>query len=138
VLIEGIHHARRIAATEPLARYVVEELEPGPRAGSDDELLAHVRALSQTLYHPVGTCRLGTDELAVVDPELRVRGLERLRVVDASVIPRLPRGHTNWPTVMVAERAAELIGAGRPTIAGVRRRTNVRARMAGRPPSHRP
>ncbi len=71
-----------------------------------------MRARSQTLYHPVGTCRLGSDEHAVVDPLLRVRGVENLRVVDASVIPKLPRGHTNWPTVMVAERAAELIRSG--------------------------
>ena len=100
------------AAQEPLARYIAEELEPGAHAERDEEILAHVRARSQTLYHPVGTCRLGSDEHAVVDPLLRVRGVENLRVVDASVIPKLPRGHTNWPTVMVAERAAELIRSG--------------------------
>jgi choline dehydrogenase len=71
---------------------------------------ASIRATAQTLYHPVGTCRMGGDELAVVDPELRVRGLEGLRVVDASVMPRVPRGHTHLPTLMIAERAAELLG----------------------------
>ena len=110
-LTRGIRLARRIAATEPLSRYVAKELLPGDGALSDEALRAHIRERSQTLYHPVGTCRLGRDALAVVDPELRVRGLEGLRVVDASVIPALPRGHTNWPTVMVAERAAELIRA---------------------------
>ncbi len=109
VLVDGTRLAREIVAASPLSRYVREELAPGPVARSDDELAAQVRGRAQTLYHPVGTCRMGTDEGAVVDPELRVRGLEGLRVVDASVIPRIPRGHTNWPTVMVAEKAADLI-----------------------------
>jgi choline dehydrogenase len=109
VLLHGIRLARRIAATEPLARFVSRELLPGAAAVGDADLVSHLRERSQTLYHPIGTCRLGADELAVVDPELRVRGLDGLRVVDASVIPALPRGHTNWPTVMVAERAAELM-----------------------------
>jgi choline dehydrogenase len=112
VLVHGVRLARRIAGMEPLAHYLAGELLPGAEAVTDEELTAHIRESSQTLYHPVGTCRLGTDELAVVDPDLRVRGLEGLRVVDASVIPALPRGHTNWPTVMVAERAAELIQVG--------------------------
>ena len=90
------------------------ELLPGKEAQpSDETLIAHIRATSQTLYHPIGTSRMGTDPLAVVDPELRVRGIEGLRVVDASVMPRLPSGHTNWPTVMIAERAAELIASSR-------------------------
>ena len=84
---------------------------PGADARSDDDLRAHLRALSQTLYHPAGTCRMGSDADAVVDPRLRVRGITGLRVADASVMPRLPRGHTNWPTVMIAERASELIAA---------------------------
>ncbi len=108
-LIHGLRLARRVLAQQPLASFVDEELLPGAGARSGDDLLAHLRARSQTLYHPVGTCRMGTDLFAVVDPELRVRGLDRLRVVDASVIPRLPSGHTNWPTVMVAERAADLV-----------------------------
>ena len=111
ILLEGIRLARRILAEEPLARHVTGELLPGADATGDDALRAHLRARSQTLYHPTGTCRMGSDEDAVVTPDLRVRGVDRLRVVDASVMPALPRGHTNWPTVMVAERAAELMRA---------------------------
>ena len=88
---------------------------PGADARSDDDLRAHIRQLSQTLYHPAGTCRMGSDSLAVVDPELRVRGLDGSRVADASIIPVLPSGHTNWPTVMIAERAADLIVRTRTT-----------------------
>ena len=110
-LREGVRLARRVLAESPLARHVTEELLPGADAIDDEALDAHVRARSQTLYHPVGTCRMGEDEAAVVTPELRVRGIDGLRIVDASVIPALPRGHTNWPTVMVAERAAELMRA---------------------------
>jgi choline dehydrogenase len=95
-----------------LSRFVASEMLPGADAQTDDDLMAHLRALSQTLYHPAATCRMGTDPLAVVDPLLRVHGLKGLRIVDASVIPRLPSGHTNWPTVMIAERAAELVAAG--------------------------
>ncbi|HUK94014.1 MAG TPA: GMC family oxidoreductase N-terminal domain-containing protein [Gaiellaceae bacterium] len=109
VLLHGTRLARRILASRALAPYVTEELTPGDAAQSDDELAGQVRARAQTLYHPVGTCRMGTDAGAVVDPELRVRGIDGLRVVDASVIPRVPRGHTNWPTVMIAEKAADLV-----------------------------
>jgi choline dehydrogenase len=108
-LLHGLRLARRVIAQEPLASFVERELQPGEHARSDDELRAHVRALSQTLYHPAGTCRMGSDARAVVDPQLRVRGVARLRVVDASIMPTLPSGHTNWPTVMIAERAAELV-----------------------------
>jgi len=108
-LLQGLRLARRVLAQEPLSGFVDSEMLPGPDARSDDELRAHIRALSQTLYHPAGTCRMGTDSLAVVDPTLCVRGLQGLRVADASIIPVLPSGHTNWPTVMIAERAAELV-----------------------------
>ena len=110
-LREGVRLARRVLARAPLAGHVTHELLPGADATDDDALAAHLRARSQTLYHPVGTCRMGLAEDAVVTPDLRLRGVEGLRVVDASVIPALPRGHTNWPTVMVAERAAELMRA---------------------------
>ena len=108
-ILRGLRLARRVLAQEPLAGFVAGELRPGKDARSDDELRAHVRSLSQTLYHPAGTCRMGSGREAVVDPHLRVRGLEGLRVADASVMPKLPRGHTNWPTVMIAERAASLV-----------------------------
>jgi choline dehydrogenase-like flavoprotein len=108
-LLHGVRLAREVAGREPLARFLREELLPGAAAQSDDDLRAHLRQRSQTLYHPVGTCALGADRATAVDPELRVRGIDGLRVVDASVIPALPRGHTNWPVVMVAERAADLL-----------------------------
>jgi choline dehydrogenase len=111
-LLRGLRIARRVVSQAPLAAFVDRELEPGADARTDDELLQHIRALSQTLYHPVGTCRMGADPLAVVDPSLRVRGIDALRVVDASVMPALPSGHTNWPTVMIAERAAALLRHG--------------------------
>jgi choline dehydrogenase len=96
VLIAGMRLARRIArapALEPWAG----ELGPGPRARSDDELAAWIRAKTQTFYQPVGTCALGDGELAVADCQLRVYGLEALRVIDASVMPRIVRGHTQPP-----------------------------------------
>jgi len=108
-LLHGLRLARRVLREEPLAQFVDEELLPGATARSDDDLLSHLRSRSQTLYHPIGTCRMGSDPLAVVDPELRVRGVDGLRIADASVMPRLPSGHTNWPTVMIAERAADFI-----------------------------
>ena len=110
-LIAGVRLARRVLGEAPLADHVTGELLPGEAAVDDDALHAHLRARSQTLYHPVGTCRMGEDDASVVTPDLRVRGLDGLRVVDASVLPALPRGHTNWPTVMVAERAAGLMRA---------------------------
>jgi choline dehydrogenase len=111
-LLRGLRLARRILAQEPLASFTDGEILPGDDARTDDDLRAHLRALSQTLYHPAGTCRMGSDAQSVVDPELRVRGVAGLRVADASVMPTLPRGHTNWPTVMIAERAASFIGTG--------------------------
>jgi len=93
-----------------LSRYVTEEVEPG--SASDDAGIADLaRRKSVTVYHPVGTCRMGSDPSAVVDPELRVNGIARLRVVDASVMPVLTNGNTNAPTIMIAEKAADMIRA---------------------------
>jgi choline dehydrogenase len=111
VLLEGTRLARRLLRSRALAPHVREELVPGDGAESDEELARAARERAQTLYHPVGTCRMGAGGAAVVDAELRVHGIEGLRVVDASVLPRIPRGHTNWPTVAVAEKAADLIRA---------------------------
>jgi choline dehydrogenase-like flavoprotein len=112
-LLRGLQLARHVVKHEPLAAFVDGEILPGDDVRSDDGLRAHIRALSQTLYHPAGTCRMGSDRDAVVDPQLRVNGIVGLRVADASVMPKLPHGHTNWPTVMIAERASNLLGAGR-------------------------
>jgi choline dehydrogenase len=84
---------------------------PGPNVIADDELAEFVREKADTLYHPVGTCKMGNDVLAVVDQSLRVRGLEGLRVADASIMPTIIGGHTHAPTVMIGEKAAEMIRA---------------------------
>ena len=111
-LIAGAKMTREIMKTPPLADYENAELH-GLRDGMDDaEWERHVRARADTIYHPVGTCQMGVGEDAVVDPALRVSGLEGLRVVDASVMPTLIGGNTNAPTMMIAERAADLIREG--------------------------
>ncbi len=111
VLLEGIRIARNIAAREPLARHVEEEWQPGSEVDDDEALEEHLRRHVELLYHPVGTCRMGSGEGSVVDADLRVHGVEGLRVVDASVMPTIVRGNTNAPTVMIAERAASRIVA---------------------------
>jgi choline dehydrogenase len=108
-MLAGLRLGREIAACEPLRSVIRRELFPGEAVETDDDLEADLRRRLELLYHPVGTCRMGADESAVVDPELRVRGVEGLRVVDASIMPLIPGGNTNAPTVMVAERAADLI-----------------------------
>jgi len=108
-MIRGIRAARDIYAHEPLARLIVRELLPGSDKRTDRELEAYIRATAGTTEHPVGTCRMGTDALAVVDAALRVRGVQGLRVADASVMPTVPGGNTNAPTLMVAEKASDLI-----------------------------
>jgi choline dehydrogenase len=118
-MIRGIRAAREIYAQEPLASLIVREIMPGPERTSDAELERYVRETGQITQHPVGTCRMGLDADAVVDAELRVRGLERLRVIDASIMPNVPGGNTNAPTIMVAEKGADLIRGRRLPAAAV-------------------
>jgi choline dehydrogenase-like flavoprotein len=106
--IEGVRLTMQITNTAPLKRYAQQPFLV-PASDSDADIEAHIRATAQTIYHPVGTCRMGADDTSVVDPELRVRGVEGLRVVDASVMPSTPRGNTNAPVIALAERAADLI-----------------------------
>ncbi|MGY2001629.1 GMC family oxidoreductase [Blastococcus sp. SYSU DS1024] len=108
-LVSGVEKAREIATAAPLASVLAEEWSPGGTVHGREALRQKVRDTLESLYHPVSSCRMGTDPLAVVDPQLRVRGIEGLRVVDASVMPTLVRGNTNAPTIMIAERAADLI-----------------------------
>ncbi len=115
VLVDGVKRARRIFRAPAFARYVADPIEPGPDVQIDRDIADFIRDRAETLYHPVGTCRMGRDAAAVVDSELRVHGIEALRVVDASVMPAIIRGHTAAPTIMIAERAADLIrSADRP------------------------
>jgi choline dehydrogenase-like flavoprotein len=110
--VAGLRTGLEIARTAPLAQYA-QIAHSAPPSDSDADLEAHIRHTAQTIYHPTSTCRMGVDDLAVVDPELRVRGVEGLRVVDASIFPSVPRGNTNAPTIAVAEKASDLI-RGRP------------------------
>jgi len=109
VLIEGVKLARRLAQTKAFDPFRGQEMLPGPQVQSDEEIAAYVRNNAESLYHPVGTCKMGDDELAVVDNQLRVRGLEGLHVVDASIMPTVINGNTNAPTIMIAEKIADLL-----------------------------
>ncbi|HTW37526.1 MAG TPA: choline dehydrogenase [Steroidobacteraceae bacterium] len=109
VLLEGIGISREIIAARPFEGYRGAEVFPGEGRGTRADLTEMVRRKAETIYHPAGTCRMGNDAASVVDPQLRVRGVEGLRVVDAAVMPRLIGGNTNAPTIMIAERAAELL-----------------------------
>jgi choline dehydrogenase len=111
-LVEGVKLAREVASKPPLAEAAGREIYPGADVVDDGDIEAFVRRKVELLYHPVGTCKMGTDDAAVVDPQLRVRGIDGLRVVDASIMPQIPGGNTNAPTIMIAERAADLIKQG--------------------------
>jgi choline dehydrogenase len=111
-MIDAVRLAAEISAQPSLKPYCAEPFT-GPVGDSDDALRAHIAATTYEIYHPVGTCAIGS----VVDSDLRVEGLESLRVVDASVMPTVPRGNTNAPTIAVAERAADLIRHGKAVAA---------------------
>jgi choline dehydrogenase-like flavoprotein len=112
-LLRGMRIARQILQSPEMGKYQAKEILPGKSTDSDDELRAYIRSMTSAVHHPGGTCRMGTDANSVVDGELKVRGIAGLRVVDASIFPRVVSGNTNAPAVMVAEKAADII-LGRP------------------------
>jgi choline dehydrogenase len=121
VAIDSIKLLQRIFAAPAMARYRPEDFRPPSGVTADADILEHCRHNSGTVFHPVGTCKMGPDSMAVVDQRLRVHGMQGLRVVDASIMPTLPSGNTNAPTIMVAEKAAEMIKEDRRAGAGTKR-----------------
>jgi choline dehydrogenase len=112
VAVKSVRQARQIMTARRLVPFHPEEILPGPAVQSDDDLLGAIGNIATTIFHPVGTCRMGADDRAVVDSRLRVQGLNGVRVVDASIMPRIVSGNTASPVVMIAEKAAEMIQAG--------------------------
>ncbi len=109
VMIKGIKRVRDILASEPLSHNNGEEILPGKSCESDEQILEFLKQKANTIYHPVGTCKMGNDEMAVVDQTLKVHGINKLRVIDASIMPTLISGNTNAPTIMIAAKAADMI-----------------------------
>ena len=112
--VEALKYARRLAAAPALRPYLSEEYRPGAAVATDDELLEFARQYAQTIFHPVGTCKMGDDPMAVVDSQLKVRGIDGLRVADASIMPTLVSGNTHAPVVMIAEKASAIIRGQTP------------------------
>jgi choline dehydrogenase len=108
-ITRGLKLLRRIMSQAAIRRYIAEERAPGPHCTSDEDLLAFAREVGTTVFHPTSTCRMGSDVTAVVDERLKVRGIERLRVVDGSIMPSLVSGNTNAAVVMIAEKGADMI-----------------------------
>jgi choline dehydrogenase len=109
-MLDATLFLRRLAATPSLAQVIAAELEPGPQVHTREELLTDIRRRASSVFHPVGTCRMGTDPASnVVDARLKVHGITGLRVIDASVFPTLTSGNTNAPTIMVGEKGADLV-----------------------------
>ena len=110
-IVKAVQMARRIVEYEPLKKHVLEEYAPGGDVAFDDEqaTLDWVRQTAVTIYHPTGTCKMGTDEMSVVNPSLKVRGVDCLRVADASIMPKITSGNTNAPAIMIGEKASDLI-----------------------------
>jgi len=107
--VAAMHITRKLMATNAPAPFIVEEMTPGTKVQTEEELLDSARNISQTIYHPVGTCKMGSDANSVVDSRLRVNGVKGLRVVDASIMPSITSGNTNAPVIMIAEKAADMI-----------------------------
>jgi choline dehydrogenase-like flavoprotein len=118
--VESVMMGQEIMSQPAISRYIAAEFMPGPGTRRRVDYEAYVRRESRSGYHPAGTCRMGTDELAVVDPELRVRGIEGLRVADASIMPQLVSGNTNAPTIMIAEKASDILRGRQPLPATLR------------------
>jgi choline dehydrogenase len=114
-MVALVRAVRHYLATEPLAGLIAEETSPGPRYQSDEQILAAYDQFGTCGYHAVGSCRMGKDEASVVDPALRVRGVKGLRVMDTAVMPTIPSGNTNGPTMAMAWRAADVILRDRRT-----------------------
>jgi choline dehydrogenase len=126
-LVEGIKLIRQLFQSSVFDEFRGEEIAPGVNVQSDTALEAYIRDTCSTVWHPVGTCKMGTDPMAVVDPELRVHGIEGLRVVDASIMPTITTGNTNAPTIMIGEKAADLIKAER-TSQSIANKLNLQVR----------
>ena len=112
VAVNGLKFTRRIMAANALKKFNPIELKPGPEIHGDEKMLDAARNLGTTIFHPVGTCKMGSDEMAVVNDRLQVHGVDKLRVIDASIMPRITSGNTNAPTVMIAEKGAQFILKG--------------------------
>ena len=108
-IVDGLKVGRRILATRPMQRFIAEEYQPGASVTTDEQLLDHAKNTGGTVFHPTSTCKMGNDPMAVVDDELRVRGVGRLRVIDASIMPRITSGNTNAPTYAIAEKGARAL-----------------------------
>ncbi|MDA0688061.1 MAG: GMC oxidoreductase, partial [Proteobacteria bacterium] len=112
VAVEGLKFTRRIMAADALKRFAPQEWKPGPELRSDEDLARAAGDLGTTIFHPVGTCKMGNGADSVVNDRLQVRGIKNLRVIDASIMPRITSGNTNAPTVMIAEKGASFILGG--------------------------
>jgi choline dehydrogenase len=107
--VKAVRIAQSVMRAPALAPFKLTEQAPGPERRTDAEIIEWVKATAETTYHPVGTCKMGVDPMAVVDPKLRVHGIQGLRVADASIMPTLTSGNTNAPSIMIGERAADLV-----------------------------
>ena len=108
-IVDGLKIGRRILATPPMQRFVADEYQPGASVQTDEQLLQHAKNTGGTVFHPTSTCKMGADPMAVLDAELRVHGIAGLRVVDASIMPTVISGNTNAATIMIGEKAADLV-----------------------------
>ena len=110
IAAKGLKLTRKIIMeSETFKKYTPEEYRPGIHLNDDEELVKEASNYAQTIFHPVGTCKMGQDEMSVVDEKLRVKGVNNLRVIDASIMPNITSGNTNAPTIMIAEKGADMI-----------------------------